>query len=347
MRSQSSVEFLSTYGFVFLVIGVVISLVFVISTYNGGVASTQCTSFSGLTCNYASYYYNVTYGHGMVYLSISNSQNSPINITGVNITVDGTTANGICAPDFLYQGQESTCTAMFSATSAQSSLHNGGFDIRAGFCTSAGNRISSADCTYIPASYTGGFQVYSSANDSMPFSTIVAYVPGTVQLPAEPTAPQIPSNYLIVQNWDIVPSRNLTGFKYLYGTASYTSSKYFNANVLAYPSMLSILNSNSVPCSAPYRSTVSVSSSVFYMPASGTVSFEAESDNAIEIYYKQGSWPGWVKAFTAGTEWTLNAAPVFLSQTNTLSQGLYQITVESVNTCGDGLQAVSVNGIGQ
>ena len=347
MKSQSSIEFLSTYGFIFLVIGIAVALIFFVASYNGKITSAQCTAFGGLNCNFVGYYPNATYGYSMVTMSISNAQASPIHITSINITVDGISAEGICAPGFLYQDQEATCIAALSGNTLQTSAHTGTYSIGAGFCVSSGNDISSSGCNYLPSNYTGSFNVYSAGNDTTPFSVAVAYVPGNVQLPALPSSPTIPSNYLIVQNGDMVPSRNLTGFKYAFGTPKYLSDTYFSTNVVAYPSILSVLNSNTIPCAPPYQPVESVAYSAFYMPGSNMVSFQAYSDNAIEIYYKQSSWGNWVNAFSGKGWTTLPNIGTLLSSKNTLSAGYYQIAVDYVNVCGDGMQAVSVNGIGQ
>ncbi len=347
MRSQSSIEFLSTYGFVFLVIGIAIALIFFVASYNSSVASTQCTSFGGLNCNFVGYYPNATYGYGIVELSITNAQTAPINITGVNITIGTESAQGICAPSFMYQGQEATCTAALPISLLQASTHTGTYEISAGFCVSPSNEISPSGCSYLPSNYTGSFRLYSASNDTMPFSVIVAYVPSDVQLPALPSSPYIHANYLIAQNGDIVPSRNLTGFKYEYSTCYTISYGYSGCGSdILYPSSISDLNSNTLTCSPPYTSVASVAYSSFYMPASAAVTFNAMADNAIEIYYKQKSWPVWVTAF-GGSGWNLNMPSASLISTNTLSSGYYQIAVEYMYTCGGGFQDVSVNGIGQ
>ncbi len=241
-------------------------------------------------------------------------------------------------------GHVHICAVFYSL---QTSYHNGRYEISAGFCVSSANALNSTGCSYLPSNYTGSFQVYSSTTDVMPFSVVVAYVPGSVQLPSEPSSPTIPSNYMVTQNGDFVPLRNLTGFKYAFGTGYYLPNTYFSTNVLAYPSVLSVLNSNTVPCSSPYQSVESVAYSAFYMPSSGSVSFSAYSDNAIEIYYKQQGWSSWIKAL-AGSGWsTATHTGAALAGSNTLSSGYYQIAVDTVNVCHEGLQAVSVNGIGQ
>ncbi len=348
MKSQSSIEFLSTYGFVFLVIGLAVAIIFFVASYNNSVVSTQCKTFGGLTCNFVGYYVNATYGYSIITVSVSNAQTSPISINSINVTVGSGSANGICAPNFLYQGQEATCVAALPVNSLQNSFQTGSYSIGAGFCVSQVNSINSQGCSYIPSNYTGSFSVYNESNDTMPFSVIVAYLPGNVQLQQEPTSPIIPSNYIMTQNGDFVPVRNNTGFKYAFGTSEYVGSGSFTGfTVLPYPSILSVLSSNSVPCSPPYQSIEDIAYSAFYMPGSSAVSFGAYSDNAIEVYYKKSTWSNWLEAFS-GAGWSSGThTSTELEGSNTISKGYYQIAVVNVNTCGNGMQAVSVNGIGQ
>ncbi len=345
MRAQSSIEFLSTYGFVFLIIGIAIVVIFFLATYTNTVVSTQCTSFSDIACNFVNYYTGM--GYGIFSLSISNAQTAPINITGINVSIDGSAATGMCSPNFLYQGQEATCIAVITANALKSGLVEGTYYINAGFCVSPANQISMQGCKYLDSNYSGSFQLYEAKNDTTPFSTIVAYVPGNVQLQQMPSSPYIPQNYTITQNGDFVPHRNLTGFDFAFGSWKYLGDSYVGTNVVTYPSVLSDIGSNTVPCTPPYQSVASVAYSAFYMPSSGKVSFAAYADNAIGVYYRGAGWNGWVNAFS-GSGWTLNPQPnTEYTYTNTLGTGLYQIAVEHVNTCGEDLQALSVNGIGQ
>ncbi len=347
MKSQSSVEFLSTYSFVLLIIGLAVALIFFLVSYTGSIVSSQCTSFSELGCNFVGYYPNTSYGYGIISLSIANSQEAPINITSMNFSIGNESAGGICSPNFLYPSQEATCTGDFAINAIQSgSPINGEYYINAGICASQANALNISGCSYLKANYSGDFQVYSANNDTMPFSVIVAYAPSSVQLPSMPAAPVIPSNYMIAQNGDWIPMRNLTGFKYAYGTGNYLRSLYFGLPTSAYPAVVSALNSNTVPCASPYDSVVSVAYSSFYMPKSSSVKFSAYSDNTIGVYYRQAEWSGWINAF-GSSGWNLNSYNSLLTNTNTLSTGLYMIAVEQVNTCGEGLEAVSVNGIGQ
>ncbi|EQD37031.1 hypothetical protein B2A_11905, partial [mine drainage metagenome] len=64
IRSQSALEFLSTYAFVFLILAVVISLLFIFASLPRSLLPSQCTFYSGFTCVQAIYTINTTAGKG-------------------------------------------------------------------------------------------------------------------------------------------------------------------------------------------------------------------------------------------------------------------------------------------
>lgn len=345
MRLQSAVEFISTYGFMFLILTLVIALVLFLASYNGTAPTTQCNSFSTLTCNYANFYPNVTYGHGELTLSFTNDQNTPINITSISTTLDNYTILGVCSPNFLYPGQESSCLSSIPINSITLSLHNGQYQVKAGYCNSGIAFLNSTSCIYSNVTYAGTFQVYNNPNDTTPFSVIAGLIPPSNQLPNLLSTPIMTANNLIVQNGDLVALRNLTGMGYAFGTSSFLTSSYFGMNVLPFPSVISTLNNNAITCSSPFNSLISISYSNFFIPATKTIQFKAYADNAIEIYYKLNTSTTWSSAF-AGAGWT-TGTPSTQSTTHSLTAGLYQLAVAWANTCGNGVQAMSINGIGQ
>ena len=58
MRAQSALEFLSTYGFLFTILAVVIVIVAFIAGSATSAIPGQCSSFAGPSCNFVMAYSN-------------------------------------------------------------------------------------------------------------------------------------------------------------------------------------------------------------------------------------------------------------------------------------------------
>src|SRR5271157_2438755 len=98
MRAQSAVEFLSTYGFLFAILGITVSVIAFLATSAASTVPGQCSSYAGLACNFVMLYSNTIAGYSLVTLSITNTQSVPINLTSANVTVQGASSVGACAP---------------------------------------------------------------------------------------------------------------------------------------------------------------------------------------------------------------------------------------------------------
>ncbi len=344
MKSQSATEFITTYGFMFLALSLAIAVILFLASYNGTAPSTQCTPFSTISCNFINYYPNITAGYAIATLSFTNSQSVPINITNLRLTIDNLTATGTCSPTFVYPGQESTCIAPYTLNSLSNNLHSGGYILTAGFCNTGVSALNASACVYTVSNYTGTIEVYNAPNDTSPFSVIVATIPSSIQLPAYNSVPLIPSNYSFVQNGDWVPARNMTGLSYAFASSGAQLS-YFGINTISFPGLLSALNSNSLPCTTPYGSLLSIAYSVFYLNKPSTVSFSVYGDNSIEAYYKPAGATYWTSVF-GGTAWNTVTITTHTA-TASLGAGTYRLAVEWANTCGQGIQAFAMNGISQ
>ncbi|MFP3215414.1 MAG: hypothetical protein RXR32_02610 [Candidatus Micrarchaeota archaeon] len=88
-KAQSAMEYLMTYGWAILIIGIALAAMFQMGLFNPSkyVMST-CTLPSGLTCG--SFF---LYPNGTLSVSIGNSLQDPINVTAIGCTSNQTTAN--------------------------------------------------------------------------------------------------------------------------------------------------------------------------------------------------------------------------------------------------------------
>ncbi|MGC8479405.1 MAG: hypothetical protein ACP5M9_01920 [Candidatus Micrarchaeia archaeon] len=344
MKAQATIEFMSTYGFMFLILGIAIVAIVLITTYTNTIQSTTCTPYGGLNCNYVYYYNNQNSNYGVLELSFGNSQEVPINITSINASILNLNETGVCSPTFLYPGQESICEIPFNSLNLADQNEYGSYSVNAGYCNSNINYLNGTSCTYNTTIYKGNFYLYSSSTAVNPFVTILGVGSNTLQLNPELSIPIIPPNYTIEQNGDLVPISTYNSIIYAFGSSVYVGQNYLGANVISFPSTLSDLNNMEVSCNAPYNSLLSVSYSTFYMYQPNTISINAYATNAIQIYYKNSLWKNWAQAFTT-TNWNKNNGIVEYTSQNSIPSGNYEVAVVWEQSCGSGLQAVQISNI--
>ncbi len=89
MRSQSAVEFLTTYGWAFIILMIVLLALFETGFFNPGTYSAQqCVLTSGFGClNF------FLYSNGLLYVNLQQSLSAPINITALGCNSNAIIAN--------------------------------------------------------------------------------------------------------------------------------------------------------------------------------------------------------------------------------------------------------------
>ncbi len=337
MKAQSALEFLNVYSFLLIVLAAALIIIFSITSTTKADIRSQCASFSGLNCNFVSYYSNSVAGYALAAFSISNGQSAAINVTSANVVVASKNYSGVCSPAFMLPGQESTCLFNISAGQGQGSPVTGFYTLYASECNSpVSGLISSCNLSVI---YGGSFYTYTQTFATPIFSVAAAVGNATAQIVPYNSQPGIPSSYTVVQNDDWEAVWNYTAIKYAFGTTG-SSGNYFGVNVIQFPSSLAYLNTNSISCSSPYNSSFSLASTAFYLPANSPVSFNAYATNAVAFYYqvKGGSW----NSVFGNALWSTGATESS-SNVVTLTKGLYRFAVEWSNVCGSGIQAAKIS----
>lgn len=337
MRAQSAIDFLMTYSFMFLVLTTtIIIVVYFISAPSSQIPS-QCSSFSGPTCNLVYIYTNRSSLYSIVTVSVSNAQSVPINITGFSVAMNGYTYNGFCNPYYLLQGQGSTCAANASFV-PPSAAAQGAYAITAQFCNSATSNVGPTTCNYQKVSYGGAFITSPSTRKVIVFSVAAARGPASVQLTPYASSPGIPSGFAVQQNGDWIANQTNGNVSYAFGTYGY-SGNAMGVPIVKFPSSLSTLSSNAVACSAPYNSVLSVASTSVYLPSFTPVTFKVDTDDGMEVYYRYGSiGASWAPVFGSGT-WRSQPANVYGPNTIQMAPGVYGFSAEWTNICSAGLQA--------
>ncbi len=344
MKSQSSIEFLTTYGFLFIILGIMISIIFYFTSIPKASLPMQCTSFSGPSCNYMEYYTNQTSSYGYVLMSITNSESVPINISNITITIKSTKSIGVCNPSLLYPGQEATCLTPLSSPSAPQLLVQGFYSINSKYCNNGLGSLPSANCNET-ANYGGAFTATASASKEYLFSVVAMRSPPTQQAPAYSSSPDLPAGFTILQNGDWISNST---FSYSFGTtgSGYVGTTYLGVKTGTFPSLVSTLGNNNVDCSGsrPYNSTFSTAYSLFYVPSAANAVFKIETDDFMAVYYKGPNVPSWTSLPGIGSlAWHGQGATEYTSNTISLASGTYYLAIMWSNACGGGMQALNAS----
>ncbi len=371
MRAQSSVEFLATYSFLFLILGVMVSvLVFIAMGTSITSVPQQCTASAGPNCNYVSVYSNKAAGYSLVTFSITNSQGVPIDITSMNTSIKNTNYPGTCSPSFLYPGQQATCISNVSVAYTAGVNIQGSYYLTAGFCNSGVSGLQAANCAYDgKTTYGGTFLTSPISRKQIIFSVIAAqsprsapgnlipYTGGTASLSAKITSANainslslLPNNYTILQNGDFVSNVSSGTLAYAFATnGAMLNQVYLSLTTGLFPSTVSSLDNGNIGCSTtpPFNSVFSVASTALFLntPApSFTVAIE--TGGAMEVFYRRATNGGtWQSAFGGGN-WKQGATAVTNSVAIPLSSnGLYDISVAWSDPCGAGAQVLKITSI--
>jgi hypothetical protein len=359
MRAQSAIEFLSTYGFLFAILGVSLSVIaFLVATATSSVPG-QCYSYSGPSCNFVSLYSNTVSQYSLITLSITNTEDVPINLTSINVTVRSVSSIGACAPQLVYSGQEATCVTEMPIAPAIGSTVQGTYSINAKYCDVGLSSVSKGGClvpsqaNYDLVYYGGSFTTAATQQRTVVFSVAAAVGPKNFQgqpylsfvsnSPFSSNGPTIPLNFTITQNGDWVSGVNANTIAYSFATANGLGAPtIYGRNAVAFPqSVNSSLGTNSVACSAPFNSTLSLASTVIYMSANANANVVVVASNAIDVFLKQAgvaSNTPWNSIFE-GTAWgtvfpTNQVGPYSVP----LNQGLYYLEILWEDFCGSGVQ---------
>lgn len=342
IKLQSAIEFLTVYSFVFVILSIVIVVAAFLATSTRPTLSSQCSSYGVITCNYVNYYTNATRGYSLITFSITNGQSSTLNISNANVTIRGMTFNGICSPPFLYPGQEATCIINTTSAPYTGSLQQGYYTIKGEICNSSISNLINNTCSSSSVSYGGVFSAYALPSRTVVFSVVALVSNMSTDNISIPTQPVIPPGYNIIQNGELVAGGNNSDAVYTYGTSGFVGEQIKSYTVTPFPQTLSTLSNNNVACVYPYNSTFSIAYSALYFPYSHVVDVSADASNSIDVYYMKSTTNTWTRIF--GTAMWPDTGVVPVTNYPSLDPGLYYIAVVWSDTCGPGLQAVSIGG---
>ncbi|ASI13528.1 PHA01755 superfamily protein [Candidatus Mancarchaeum acidiphilum] len=167
LKSQSAVEFLSTYGFVILIIGIVISLLFAYISLPKSIIPSQCDFYNGFDCLSSGYSVNYSTKIGSVFTLIaSDTEPGSVKITNFSVKIGTYNSNyGFCTPNVSEGGQKIYCYAYFNNfTPVIGNQYDGLFVLKSDYCSAPPQNLSDVNCLSKPANFTfdGSFRVQAA-----------------------------------------------------------------------------------------------------------------------------------------------------------------------------------------
>ena len=340
-KSQSAIEFMTTYSFVMIILISSILVVFFLVSSTRTDIGAQCAGYGSVSCSQVSIYSGRGSSFSLVTMVVDNGQNAPIEVSNVIVSYREVAYTGICAPERLLQGEEAVCLAKIDKGFAIGKAVQGYFSINANYCNS--QLVNLGICNE-SVSYAGSFYAYSQPFQTPVYSVIAEAGNYTTQLPQYGNSPYLPIKYRTVNDGDWTPSTKGNSFTYAFATTG-TSGNYLGSPASQFPQSLYYLNSNSVACSPPYNTTLSMASTGIYLSYPTSVTFNAFADNAIAAWYLPSGSTTWNSIY-GNSGWSILHSFGPTSNTVTLGSGLYTVEVEWANTCGPGIQAFQISGSG-
>lgn len=189
-RSQSAIEFLNTYSFVFLIIAVVLAMLYILVQVPSTVLPSQCTFYSGFSCQDSEYSVNAVSGTTSLYLLALDSQPGVVNITSFSADIASTgSVSGSCAPSRVSQGQLLLCTATFASAATAGASYVGSFAIVGNYCTPGASNSISVNCPATSQfSYTGFINTQAAVGQPLFVSTSVQTTTSITTVPTVSTS---------------------------------------------------------------------------------------------------------------------------------------------------------------
>ena len=148
MRSQSALEFMSTYGFVFLILAIVIAILYFFIGLPKALVPSQCVFFSNFNCVDSEYTINTSTGIGSkLFIVAQDVEPGIVNVSSFSAFIDGqNSVSGYCLPSLVVDGEYTYCTANVSVTPTNGNLYSGTFYMYADYCSPSPNEIGNFYC---------------------------------------------------------------------------------------------------------------------------------------------------------------------------------------------------------
>ena len=178
-RGQSAVEFLTVYGYVLLILALVISVLIIYISLPKSILPLQCVAYNSFSCVDAVYGIDNLNGASSL-LVFTGKMTVPgvVNITGFSSTMSSNPSiYGYCEPSLVTEGENFYCVAGYTFTPKITSNYYATFKIVGNYCTPVANNPFFLDCPGSSNySWTGNMRI-TATNVSI---KATAYVPLTI-----------------------------------------------------------------------------------------------------------------------------------------------------------------------
>lgn len=200
-KAQSAIEFISSYGFSFLIIIIAISVLFIFTSLPRKILPDYCNFYGGFTCADV-LYTNTSTGSSLVVAAVA-SQPGIVNASNFTATLNYQhSVSGYCTPSYALAGQRIYCIANFTFNGTYGTPYIGTFTIQSNYCANPPGNVSTAACaastTYnfsgnvraemsnvnISGSHTLSVTITNTQGSAVPaqFQQMLQFAPSTYQL---------------------------------------------------------------------------------------------------------------------------------------------------------------------
>ena len=161
-RSQSALEFLTTYSFVFLIIAVVIALLLMFSSIPKSTLPFSCNFYSGFQCLDASLSVNSS-GSPVLLIEASDTEPGTVNISSFSAFLNFyNSKSGYCVPNVAQAGEVVYCVANLTGSATLGSVYSGTIKITANYCAPGPVNITANCAKGSTYTYTGNIRVQAT-----------------------------------------------------------------------------------------------------------------------------------------------------------------------------------------
>ncbi len=158
MRSQSALDFLSTYSFMFLIIAIALAVLIIYASLPNNVFPLNCEMYNTFGCIDAILTNTTTAGQSQLLVVFSDQVPGIINISSFTPTLDfKSAASGICTPSVAEVGQRVYCVATFNMGVPAGRIYSGTLKLSANYCASGVSNLSYSNCPSDSNFTYGGF----------------------------------------------------------------------------------------------------------------------------------------------------------------------------------------------
>ena len=161
-RSQSALEFLTTYSFVFLIIAVVIALLLMFSSIPKSTLPFSCNFYSGFQCSDVSLSVNSS-GSPVLLIEASDTEPGTVNISSFSAFLNFyNSKSGYCVPNVAQAGEVVYCVANLTGSATLGSVYSGTIKITANYCAPGPANITANCAKGSTYTYTGNIRVQAT-----------------------------------------------------------------------------------------------------------------------------------------------------------------------------------------